>query len=232
MLDEVGLPTPPRTALITGGTSGLGLATADRLRAEGVRVITIDLSPSADYSLDVSDGAAVTELAAELGDVNVLINCAGILGTSAPLWELTDEEWERVFRVNTTGTFVMCRAFVPRMRELGWGRIVNVASMAAKAGNAYSAHYSASKAAVISMTRSLGKEVARDGILANCVAPALIETPLVSGRASNDEALSWIPMGRAGRADEVAELIAWLSSGRVSFSTGAVYDISGGRATD
>lgn len=221
-----------RTAVVTGGTGGIGLATVQRLRRDGVRVITVDLAPGADHLVDVTDTDAVAALAAEIGDIDILINCAGILGVSKPLWELDDDEWDRVFRVNVRGTFVMCRAFVPGMRRRGWGRIVNLASMAAKAGNANSSHYSASKAAVITLTRSLAKELARDGVIANSVAPALIETPLVEGRSNNDEVLSWIPMGRAGRPEEVAELIAWLASDAVSFSTGAVYDISGGRAAD
>jgi 2-dehydro-3-deoxy-L-rhamnonate dehydrogenase (NAD+) len=217
--------------VVTGGARGIGLVTAERLRRDGVQVITVDLA-GADRQLDVTDSAAVAGFAAEVGDIDILVNCAGILGSARPLWEIDDEEWDRVFRVNVVGTFAMCRAFVPGMRRRGWGRIVNLASMAAKAGNANSSHYSASKAAVITLTRSLAKEVARDGIIANSVAPALIETPLVEGRASNDEALSWIPMGRAGKPEEVAELIAWLASDAVSFSTGAVYDISGGRAAD
>ena len=220
-----------RTAVVTGGASGIGKATAERLRADGVRVETVDLR-GADHDVDVTDAAAVDALAAQLGDVDILVNCAGILGGSRPLWELDVEEWERVFRVNVLGTFLTCRAFVPGMRRLGWGRIVNLASMAARAGNANSSHYSASKAAVITMTRSLAKEVARDGIIANTVAPALIETAMTDVQANRDEVLSWIPMGRAGRPEEVAELIAWLASDRVSFSTGAVYDISGGRASD
>jgi len=230
--ERAGANPAVRTAVVTGGSSGIGLASALRLRRDGIRVITVDLAPGSDHTVDVTDTAAVAKLSAEIGDIDILINCAGILGGSKPLWEIEDDEWDQVFRVNVRGTFVMCRAFVPGMRRRGWGRIVNLASMAARAGNANSSHYSASKAAVITLTRSLAKELARDGVIANSVAPALIETPLVAGREKNDEALSWIPMGRAGRPEEVAELVAWLASDSVSFSTGAVYDISGGRASD
>lgn len=222
-----------RTAVITGGMSGLGAASATRLADDGVKVIRFDLAPGADVVVDVSDSAAVNAAAAELGPIDILINCAGIVGPNKPLWEVSDAEWQKVFAVNVTGTFNLCRAFVPGMQAQGWGRIVNFASMAGKDGNPNLSAYSASKAAVIALTKSLGKELATSGVLVNAIVPAVIETPM------NDETspevlahiTSLIPMKRVGRADEVAELAAWLASDKVSFSTGAVYDISGGRAT-
>ena len=222
-----------RTAVITGGMSGLGAASATRLAADGITAIRLDRTPGADIVVDVTDSAAVDAAAADLGPIDILINCAGIVGPNKPLWEVTDAEWDAVFAVNVRGTFNLCRAFVPGMRERGWGRIVNFASMAGKDGNPNLAAYSATKAAVIAMTKSLGKELATSGVLVNAVAPAVIETPMNDDTAPEVLAhiTSLIPMKRVGRAEEVAELVAWLASDRVSFSTGAVYDISGGRAT-
>jgi NAD(P)-dependent dehydrogenase (short-subunit alcohol dehydrogenase family) len=222
-----------RTAVITGGTSGIGLASAIRLRQDGIKVTTFDISPEADFVLDISDSAAVTAAATQLGPVDILINSAGIVGPNKPLWEVGDDEWARTFTVNVNGTFNLCRAFIPGMRERKWGRIVNIASMAGKDGNPNLAAYSASKAAVIALTKSLGKELATSGILVNVIAPAVIATPI--NAKTSPEVLEYltnlIPMKRLGQPEEVAELIAWLTSEKVSFSTGAVYDISGGRAT-
>ena len=213
--------------------SGLGAATATRLAEDGVEVVTVDLSPDADVTLDVSDGAAVQRVAGEIGPVDILVNSAGIVGPNKPLWEVEDDEWQATFAVNVAGTFHLCKAFVPGMRENGWGRIVNIASIAGKDGNPKLAAYSASKGAVIAMTKSLGKELATTGVLVNAIAPAVIATPM--NAATSPEVLahitSLIPMRRVGRPEEVAELVAWLASDRCSFSTGAVYDISGGRAT-
>jgi 2-dehydro-3-deoxy-L-rhamnonate dehydrogenase (NAD+) len=213
--------------------SGLGAATATRLASGGVTVIRFDLAEGAERIVDVSDSAAVNDAAREIGPIDILINCAGIVGPNKPLWDVMDDEWDRVFAVNVKGTFNMCRAFVPGMRTLGWGRIVNFASIAGKDGNPNLAAYSASKGAVIAMTKSLGKELATTGILVNAVAPAVIETPMNAD--NTPEVLAYmtdlIPMKRIGQAHEVAELVAWLASDSVSFSTGAVYDISGGRAT-
>ncbi len=222
-----------RTAVVTGGISGLGLATAERLAADGVTVVTLDRSPDADLVVDVTDAAALVAAVAEVGPVDILINSAGIVGPSKPLWEIDDDEWERTFAVNVTGTFRLCRALIPGMRERGWGRIVNFASIAGKEGNPNLSAYSASKAAVIGMTKSLGKELARSGVLVNAIAPAVFDTPMNAATAPDVLAhiTSLIPMGRVGRPGEVAELAAWLASDRCSFSTGAVYDISGGRAT-
>jgi len=222
-----------RSAVITGGTSGLGLATAIRLRQDGIRVITFDVSPRADVVVDVRDAEAVTAAAAELGPVDILVNSAGVVGPNKPLWEVTGDEWAVPISVNLNGTFNLCRALVPGMRERQWGRIVNIASMAGKNGNPNLSAYSASKAGVIALTKSLGKELATSGVLVNAIAPAVIDTPMNAMTAPDVLAhiSGLIPMGRIGRPEEVAELIAWLVSDRLSFSTGAVYDISGGRAT-
>ena len=222
-----------RVALVTGGASGLGLAAADRLAQEGVSVITVDLGPGADHRVDVSDPDAVARLARDVGAVDIVVNSAGIVGPNVPLWEVEPAEWDRTFRVNVGGTFNVCRSFVPAMRDAGWGRIVNIASIAGKDGNPNLSAYSASKAAVIGLTKSLGKELATSGVIVNAIAPAVIATPMNAATAPSvlEHITSLIPMKRIGRAEEVAELIAWLASDRCSFSTAAVYDISGGRAT-
>lgn len=223
-----------RTAVVTGGVSGLGQASADRLRQDGITVVTIDVSAEADIVLDITDSAAVADAAVRLGPVDILVNSAGVAGPAGkPLWEVEDEEWDRTFAVNMGGTFKMCRAFIPGMRERGWGRVINFASMAGKDGNPNLSAYSASKGAVIAMTKSLGKELATSGVLVNAIAPAVIATPM-NATTSEDvltHITSLIPMQRVGRPEEVAELVAWLASDKLSFSTGAVYDISGGRAT-
>jgi NAD(P)-dependent dehydrogenase (short-subunit alcohol dehydrogenase family) len=220
-------------ALVTGGASGIGAATAARLRADNVRVITADLAPGADERLDITDADAVAALIAELGTVGILVHSAGIVGPSKPLAELDFDDWRATFRVNVDGTFLMCRAVIAGMVSAGWGRIVTLASIAGKDGNPAQSAYSASKAAVIAMTKSLGKELATTGVLVNAVAPSAVTTPM---NAETDPAIlarsqSLTPMGRFGRPDEIAELIAWLCSEQLSFSTGAVYDASGGRAT-
>ena len=223
----------PRRALVTGGASGLGRACAQRLRTEGHEAITADIGDEADVRLDVTDDEAVGRVVAELGPIDILLNSAGIVGPNAPLWETSRAEWDATFAVNVHGTVALCRAVIPGMVDRGWGRIVNFASMAGKDGNPNLSAYSASKAAVIGLTKSLGKELATSRVLVNAIAPAVIATEM--NRATAPDVLAHmtglIPMKRVGRPEEVAELVAWLASERCSFSTGAVYDISGGRAT-
>jgi 2-dehydro-3-deoxy-L-rhamnonate dehydrogenase (NAD+) len=224
--------TTSRTALVTGGASGLGAATAERLRGDDLTVTTVDLA-GADVTADVTDEQALQRVADEVGPIDVLVNSAGIVGPNKPLLNTTAEEWRHVLEVNVVGTVNTMRAFVPRMRDRGWGRVVNFASMAGKDGNPNLSIYSASKAAVIGLTKSAGKELATSGVLVNVIAPAVIATPMNEDTAPEVLAhlTSLIPMKRIGRPEEVAELVAFLCSDRVSFSTGAVYDISGGRAT-
>jgi 3-oxoacyl-[acyl-carrier protein] reductase len=221
-----------KTAVITGGASGLGAATADRLRADGVRVITVDLH-GGDVSADVADPIAVACAADEIGPVDILVNSAGIVGPNKPLIDTTADEWRHVFDVNVVGTVNTMRSFVPAMVERSWGRVVNIASMAGKDGNPNLSIYSATKAAIIGLTKSFGKELATTGVLVNAIAPAVIATPMNATTSPDVLAhiTSLIPMKRVGQPAEVAELIAFLCSEAVSFSTGAVYDISGGRAT-
>ena len=221
-----------RTAVVTGGASGLGAAAANRLRSDGLVVWTLDLT-GADVTVDVVDEQALRRAADELGPVDVLVNSAGVVGPDAPLLHTTAEQWRHVLDVNVLGTVNAMRAFVPGMCERGWGRVVNMSSIAGKDGSAGLSVYSASKAAVIGLTKAVGKELATTGVLVNAVAPTLIATPMVGDIPSEviAQVSRLIPMGRVGRAEEVAELVAFLCSDRLSFSTGAVYDISGGRAT-
>jgi NAD(P)-dependent dehydrogenase (short-subunit alcohol dehydrogenase family) len=230
-----------RVALVTGGSSGIGEAVARRLRDEGGRVASFDLAAKApeevlvltgDVSLSADVEAAVARTRHELGPVDVLVCSAGVPGASLSTVDVTDEEWRRVMGINADGVFFCNRAVIPSMVERGYGRIVNVASIAGKEGNPMAGAYSASKAAVIAMTKAIGKDIARTGVLVNCVAPAVIETPILSGITEEhiDYMIERIPMGRMGEPEEVAALICWLASEECSFSTGATYDISGGRA--
>jgi 3-oxoacyl-[acyl-carrier protein] reductase len=222
-----------RTAIVTGGMSGLGAACVERLSTDGLRVVTIDRADGADHVVDVSDPAEVEAAVAAVGPVDVLVNSAGVVGPNRPLWEISDDDWRRTFAVNVEGTFHLCRAVVPGMVERGWGRIVNLASIAGKDGNPNLSAYSASKAAVIAMTKALAKELATTGVLVNSVAPAVFETPMNADTAPEvlERLVSLIPMRRLGRPEELAALVSWLVSDECSFSSGAVYDISGGRAT-
>jgi len=222
-----------RTALVTGGLSGLGAATVTRLREDGVRVFTVDLADGADFQMDVTDFEAVANLPAQLPRIDILVTSAGVVGPNIPLVQTTEQQWKSVFDINVLGTASFIKAFAPGMVENHWGRIVTFASMAAKDGNPNLSIYSATKAAVVALTKSVGKELATSGVLVNAIAPAVIETPMNKNTSAEVLAhlTSLIPMKRIGKAEEVAELVAWLCSDKVSFSTGAVYDISGGRAT-
>lgn len=230
-----------RSAIVTGASSGIGAAVARRLVAEGARVASLDLAASAPDGVvavpcDVSDSAqvnaAVGRAEAEIGPVDVLVCSAGIPGRSLRTVDVTDEEWRRVLAIDADGVFFCNRAVIPGMVERGYGRIVNVASIAGKEGNPMAAAYSAAKAAVIALTKAIGKDLARTGVLVNCIAPAVIETPILEGISQEhvDYMVERVPMGRMGEADEVAALVCWLASEECSFSTGATFDISGGRA--
>ena len=229
-----------RVALVTGGASGIGAAAAEHLRAGGARVAVFDLqqtdsdvlSIEGDVTRSADADAAVQRVVDELGSLDVLVNAAGIAGKSLRTAEVSDAEWERVFAVNAHGTFWFCRAAAGVMVERGYGRIVNVASIAGKEGNPMAAAYSASKAAVIGMTKSFGKDVAGTGVLVNCIAPAVIDTPILE--QLSEEHIGYmverVPLKRMGKPEEVARLIAYLASEDLSFATGACFDISGGRA--
>jgi len=230
-----------RVALVTGAASGIGAAVARRLLAEGARVASFDLHAEApeevlaiagDVSRSADVDAAVARGEGELGRIDVLVCSAGVPGDSLRTVDVVDEEWRRVMGINADGVFYCNRAVLPGMVERGYGRIVNVASIAGKEGNPMAGAYSASKAAVIGMTKAIGKDVARTGVLVNCVAPAVIETPILDGITQEhiDYMVERIPMGRMGEPEEVAALVCWLASEECSFSTGATYDISGGRA--
>jgi len=225
-----------RTAVVTGGLQGIGAAIAKRLEESGATVRVWDLAAKKD-PVDVSDAAAVERAAAkalaELGKIDVLVNNAGIAGLNVATAEYPVEEWERVLRVNLTSQFLCCRALAPHMVKRKYGRIVNIASIAGKEGNPNAVAYSASKAGVIALTKSLGKELAQTGVLVNCVTPAAAKTAIFDQMTQQhiDYMLAKIPMNRFVTVDEIASLVCWLASEDCSFSTGAVFDISGGRAT-
>lgn len=241
-----------RVAIITGAARGMGAAAARRLVAAGAKVSLWDVNqtlgaelaadlggPSIARSLSVNIGdaaavAAGTDAAIEaFGKIDVLINCAGIAGVNASVEEFPEDIWRRVMDINLTGTFLTCQAVVPHMKANKYGRIVNVASVAGKEGNPNASAYSASKAGMISLTKSLGKELATAGITVNAITPAVIKTEMLEDvtDAQLDYMLSKIPMARPGTVEEVAEMIAFLASDRASFSTAAVFDMTGGRAT-
>ena len=230
-----------RVALVTGGASGIGAATVELLRGRGAKVAVYDLDASsaqADLAIsgDVTDSgavdAAVARVEEELGPLAILVCSAGVGGESLHTVDVSDEEWRRVFAINSDGVFWFNRAAARAMTEHGYGRIVNVASIAGKEGNPMAGAYSASKAAVIAMTKAVGKDLAGSGILVNCIAPAVIATPILEQLSQEhiDYMIERIPLGRMGQPDEVAKLVAFLASEELSFSTGATYDISGGRA--
>ena len=224
-----------RIAVVTGGVQGIGAAIAKRLKASGAKVSIWDLDASP--RVDVAEPRSVDEAAkrtlGEFGKIDVLVNNAGIAGKNVPTVDYPIEEWERVIRVNLTSQFLCCRAVAPHMAKAGYGRIVNIASVAGKEGNPNAVAYSASKAGVISLTKSLGKELAQAGVLVNCITPAAAKTAIFDQMTKQhiDYMLSKIPMGRFVEVDEIAALACFLASSDCSFSTGGVFDISGGRAT-
>ena len=239
-----------RNAVVTGGAAGIGLAIALRLAASGARVSLWDrddkalaeaaraLGPGTHTArLDVSDEAQVKrafdETVKALGKVDALVCSAGITGPNTTTWEYPVQDWKQVIDINLTGVFLCNRALVPHMQSNDYGRIVNIASIAGKEGNPNASAYSASKAGVVSLTKSLGKELAKTGIRVNCVTPAAVKTGMFAQmtQAHIDFMLSKIPMGRFGKVEEIAALVAWLCTEDCSFSTGAVFDVSGGRAT-
>ena len=239
-----------RTALVTGAGRGIGLAITQRLLADGASVVMVDRDAAsvegatkrlgsaaravvADVTRTADVNATVTTAHDWHGRLDIVVNNAGITGRSFPTWELTDDDWHQVLAVDLTSVFLVCRAAVKLMRERRRGRIVNIASIAGKEGNATLVPYSTAKAGVIGLTKALAKEVATEGILVNAVAPAVIGTDMLQQmeKSTVDMLIAKIPMGRVGKPEEVAALVAWLASDECSFSTGAVYDLSGGRAT-
>jgi NAD(P)-dependent dehydrogenase (short-subunit alcohol dehydrogenase family) len=238
-----------QTAIVTGGARGIGLGIAQRLAEEGSRVILWDLDfskfdhaqagfePLLTQVVDISDCTAVEKaFAAALetaGTIEILVNNAGINGPVVAAWEYPRDAWARVVAINLNGVFFCCRAAVPHMRQRGYGRIVNISSMAGKEGVQFISAYSAAKAGVIAFTKSLAKELAADGVLANCVAPAMAETELFREMTQQhiEAGKAKIPMGRFLQIPEIAAMVAWIASPECSFTTGFVFDLSGGRAT-
>jgi NAD(P)-dependent dehydrogenase (short-subunit alcohol dehydrogenase family) len=218
-----------RVALVTGGASGIGAAAVERLEQGGADVHVFDLANGD----DVRDSAQLNAAVERLPRLDVLVCAAGVGGDSLHTEEVSDEEWNRVHEINLNGVFFANRAAIPKMKANGYGRIVNIASIAGKEGNPMAGAYSSSKGAVIALTKAVGKDVAGSGILVNCIAPAVINTPIL-GQISEEHIAymtARIPLSRVGEPGEVAALICWLASEEMSFSTAACFDISGGRAT-
>ena len=239
-----------KVVIITGAGSGIGKETAQRMIDNGAKVAlwdynqeTLDniqnklgknsLSVNVDVSDEVSVKNAADKVRNNLGTPSILVNCAGVAGINASIEKTDPNEWRRVININLTGTFLCCREIIADMVNNGYGRIINIASVAGKEGNPNAAHYSASKSGVITFTRSLGKELAETGVLVNCITPAVIETEMLSQVSDEHKAymVSKIPMGRMGQPNEVVALICWLSSQECSYSTAAAFDLSGGRST-
>ncbi len=238
-----------RTAIVTGGARGIGLACAAKITADGGRVALWDrdlaqagksaaaLKGAIAIQVDVTSEASINDALAatekQLAPPDVLVASAGITGPNATVVAYPVDAWRQVIDINLTGVFLCNRAVASGMAKRGWGRIVNIASVAGKEGNPNASAYSASKAGVIGLTKSLGKELATTGVLVNCVAPAVVKTELFSQMTEQhiQYMLSKIPMSRFGEVNEVAEMVAWLASGLCTFATGATFDLSGGRAT-
>jgi 3-oxoacyl-[acyl-carrier protein] reductase len=237
-----------QVALVTGGASGIGRAVAVRMLASGARVAVVDLRADAaeEAASALGEGAlavaanvanpeevdaAVARVESELGGVDVLVCCAGVSGDSLRTTEISNAEWERVFAVNCHGVFYCNRAVIPGMTKRGYGRIVNIASIAGKEGNPMAAAYSSSKAAVIAMTKAIGKDLVDTGIRVSSIAPAVVHTPMLADMTQEhvDYMISKIPLGRLGRPEEVASLVCFLASEDTDFTTGACFDLSGGR---
>jgi 2-dehydro-3-deoxy-L-rhamnonate dehydrogenase (NAD+) len=219
-----------RHAVITGGASGIGLAIAQRMLTSGARLTLWDMNEDALRHSDVAHAAVLSE---QHGPVDILVNSAGITGPNVSMADYPIADWQRVFDINMHGLFYCCRELSPFMRQRNYGRIVNIASVAGKEGNPNASAYSASKAGVIALTKSLGKELATTGVRVNCVTPAAVKTAMFDQMtpAHIDFMLSKIPMARFGETHEIAAMVAWLCTEDCSFSTGAVFDLSGGRAT-
>lgn len=239
-----------RHAVVTGGATGLGYAIAQRLLASGGSVTLWDRDEAGarqaaaalgagahavavDVAQQPSVAAALHATLQQAGHIDALVNSAGITGPNTKVWDYPVDAWRQVMDVNLTGLFICCREVVPHMRERNYGRIVNIASVAGKDGNPNASAYSASKAGVMALTKSLGKELADTGVRVNCVTPAAVKTAIFDQMTPEHIAfmLSKIPMGRFGTPDEVAALVGWLCTEDCSFSTGAVFDLSGGRST-